>query len=73
MCMAVHFAKFSSQKPAASINSADGKNKDFFRVDLEAGDSFFIICLIGFLRLEGESRLKIERIASQLLAGAKGA
>jgi hypothetical protein len=64
--MAVHFAKFSNQKPAASINSADGKNKDFFRVDLEGGSSFFIICLIGYLRLEGESRLKIERIASQL-------
>jgi len=52
--------------PAASINRAGGKNKDFFRVDLEAGDSFFIIYLIGIFRLEGESRLKIERTASQL-------
>jgi hypothetical protein len=58
----IHSQKFSIQKPAASINSADGKNKDFFRVDLEVGDSFFIIYLIGFLRLEGESRLKIERM-----------
>jgi hypothetical protein len=63
--MSVHFAKFSSQKPAASINSADGKNKDFFRVDLESGNSFYIICLIGSIRLDGESRSKIEHIASQ--------
>jgi hypothetical protein len=53
------------KRPAASINIAEGKNKDFFRVDLESGSLFFIVCLIGYLRLEGESRLKIERIASQ--------
>jgi hypothetical protein len=33
---------------------------------LEGRGSFFIIYLIGFLRLKGESRFKIERIASQL-------
>ncbi len=30
------------------LTSQSGKNKDFFRVDLEAGDSFTIICLIVF-------------------------
>jgi hypothetical protein len=68
--MAVHFAKFSSQKPAASINSADGKNKDFFRVDSEKRGVFCIFYLSRFIRLGG-SRLKIERIASQLWPGPK--
>ena len=59
--------------PAASINSADGKNKDFFRVDLEAGDSFFIIYLIGFLRLEGGKPVKNRAYRLAIIAGAKGA
>jgi hypothetical protein len=70
--MSVHFAKFSSQKPAASINSADGKNKDFFRVDLEKRGAFCIFYLGRFIRLGGESRLKIERMPRNFKAGASG-
>jgi hypothetical protein len=47
------------------LTARAAKIKIFFHVDLEAGNSFTIIWLIGLIRLDGESRLKIKHIASQ--------
>jgi hypothetical protein len=70
--MAVHFAKFSSQKPAASINSADGKNKDFSRVDLEKR-GFFVYFIWAGLSGWGEKPVKNRAYRLAIIAGAKGA